>query len=194
MKRLTMATGLFLLLASSLLGSDTPIGEIMLWGSLKVPAGYLPCDGRELKCCDQKYEKLYKAIGNTYGGISNDTFYLPDTRGMFIRGWNQDGSVDAGRALATMQGDAIRNISGYFGGCTDSYGYTGGAFKVGYSTSSKSGSGDKYNYRINFDASNVVPTANENRPKNIALIYLIKYQDVPDKDKYEDTLPPLGNK
>lgn len=37
---------------------------------------------------------------------------LPDLRGEFIRGWDDGLGVDAGREILSIQGDAIRNISG----------------------------------------------------------------------------------
>lgn len=65
-----------------------PIGTIILWtGSLaNIPAGYYPCDGRELiKTFDQK---LFNVIGYRYraeadlpsAGGTVDTFCLPDLR------------------------------------------------------------------------------------------------------------------
>lgn len=43
-----------------------------------VPDGFLLCDGAAYSVED--YPELYEAIGNTYGGVSGDTFCVPDLR------------------------------------------------------------------------------------------------------------------
>lgn len=45
--------------------------------------GWLVCDGRPLP--KNKYLELYNMLGDLYGS-DNDTFNLPDYRGMFLRG------------------------------------------------------------------------------------------------------------
>lgn len=81
-------------------------------------------------------------------------------------------------ALGVAQGDAIRNIWGTFG--TSSQGYwwsASGAFYQSGGTYYGNGANaiDNSCY-VNFDASRIVPTANENRPINKAVLYLIKAQ------------------
>ena len=109
---------------------------------------------------------------------------LPDMRGEFIRGWDNGRGVDAGRGVLSVQGDAIRNITGKFK-ITDVFAndYLTGAFKdISVPSNSRN---EKlhlttepplYEYphaeSIGFDASQVVPTANENRPRNIAYHYI----------------------
>jgi microcystin-dependent protein len=59
---------------------STPfVGEIRLFGFLRVPVGWLACDGRQLSIA--QYETLYALIGTIYGGNGQTTFALPDMRG-----------------------------------------------------------------------------------------------------------------
>lgn len=55
------------------------IGEIRLFAGTTVPAGWLPCDGRELHI--DAYNDLYSLIMNTYGGNGFSTFALPNLGG-----------------------------------------------------------------------------------------------------------------
>lgn len=105
----------------------------------------------------------------------------PDYRGVFLRGYGNVTSTHFGitthssESLGILQGDSIRNIVGK----TDNIpiralGYTSGAFFSSevYATGGSNPGGA--NGFINFNASLVVPTSNENRPINKAVHYLIK--------------------
>lgn len=108
---------------------------------------------------------------------------LPDIGGRFAREWRPEQSDDAGRAAGTRQGDAIRNITGQSnlcsGGGSDSTNVGGvvfsgnGCFSAESSigahdtTETATQNGGRYRY-LNFDASQTVPTAEENRPLNDA--------------------------
>ena len=95
-----------------------------------------------------------------------------------FRAWTSGaGSREAG----SVQGDAIRNVSGTLGFCTANWGLfiipanlTGGAFKIS-DTKETVGSPTSIsptpenNAYVEFDISRVVPTAGENRPSNITL-------------------------
>ncbi len=115
---------------------------------------------------------------------------MPDHRGEFLRGWDNGRGVDDGRALGSHQGDAIRNITGSMGlvGHVASVHYgpawgnapsLSGAIDVarGWAQNSTTPVGNADPNAINgftFDASKVVPTANENRPRNNAVMVIIK--------------------
>lgn len=111
---------------------------------------------------------------------TNDT---PDLRGEFIRGWDNSRGIDINRTLGSNQSDAIRNIEGYFeiGRAYDSGPIsvltTSGVFEriIGSGTGKGADyqSGSEYG-RVVFNVSKVVPTANENRPRNVALLYCVK--------------------
>lgn len=51
----------------------------------------MPCDGREIS--KTAYAELYRIIGGTWGETTS-TFFLPDLRGQFVRGWDDGDGVD----------------------------------------------------------------------------------------------------
>ncbi|WP_407072688.1 phage tail protein [Pectobacterium carotovorum] len=135
------------------------------------PGAVAPADW--LKCNGQQFDKAqYPILTSRY-----PSGFLPDLRGEFVRGWDDGRSADAGRALLSVQGDAIRNIVGTIGQLNDRVNEqeTTGVFDANKYTGSNSGlTGGRGGRIVTFDASNVVPTANENRPRNIAFNYIVR--------------------
>ena len=114
------------------------------------------------------YPKLAKVI---------PSLTLTEARGEFPRIWDDGRGVDNGRALLSIQGDAIRNITGNVGVYSDGLlTYASGVFSLGSSSSNKNNpiAGSGANAYATFDASKVVPTASENRPRNIAFNFLVR--------------------
>lgn len=114
---------------------------------------------------------------------------IPDMRGEFPRIWDDGRGVDAGRALLSAQGDATRNITG---GATSSN-YSGwlangelkdtdgkGAIKINsvgprvYASATTTGGVSTNWFFWDFSSDRVVPTAAENRPRSIALNFLVR--------------------
>lgn len=95
---------------------------------------------------------------------------VPDLRGVFLRGHGGNSA-----ALGIQQSDAIRNIYGSIAGYNGGIRAMNGAFKWGWNENATS-AGNNFNIPsgVYFDASLVVPTANENRPVNQAVRYLIR--------------------
>lgn len=95
----------------------------------------------------------------------------PDLRGYFLRGKTDE------RALGSFQEDAQQKITGNFATTNRDNigGDAGGAFKrIGdYSSKFKLGADDNWGQNINFDSSRQVRTAEENRPKNYAVHFII---------------------
>lgn len=154
-----------------------------------IPYGWMLCDGSEISRTE--YVNLYNAIGVCWGtGDGATTFNIPDLRGMFLRGVSGDSGNDAdadkrivlndnggntGNQVGSYQSDAIRNITGSFSGTTK-YDVSG-AFEQ-TSTSYNSAWDHNvgfYHQNTSFDVSRVVPTGNDNRPKNVYVNYIIKY-------------------
>lgn len=149
------------------------IGSYLLWSSDRTtPAGFLPADGRRLQ--KSEYIELFDVIGYTYGG-SGEHFNLPKFNdGKFIRGTGGNAA-----SLGIAQDDAIRNITGWFNTEANDNQLADGVFKMGDNVGStqNDGTSDPV-WRIHFDASRVVPVANENRPYNMSVIILIKVKNV----------------
>lgn len=157
---------------------STPSGSIIAFAGTTIPDGYLLCNGQEISRLD--YEDLFEAIGTTYGSTSVTTFKVPDLSGKFIRGngsttFNSGGKgniTHTSAQLGITQGDTIRNITGTFRGGLWS---ASGVFSFNnQGLGSVVGAGNRYG-TTDFNASSVVPTANENRPINMAMNYIIKY-------------------
>lgn len=161
------------------------IGDIIAFYGSTAPEGTLVCNGAAIS--RTTYSELFGVIGTTAGaGDGSTTFNLPDLRGLFLRGLNGANAA----ALGVEQGDTIRNIT------------AGAIFRV---QSTDTTTGDIYNaasgaliqqatdtngtldtlmsrsslrasQKLVFDASAVVPTADENRPVNTAVLYCMIYE------------------
>ncbi|VEJ54294.1 phage tail protein [Pragia fontium] len=134
------------------------------------PLGYLKCNGAKFD--KEKYPEL--AMGYPSG-------VLPDLRGEFIRGWDDGRGVDSGREILRAQGDAIRDITGTLLGVLSNApdqesvnSYVKGAFSAKLLFGGAAMAGTAYRYDATFASSRVVPTANENRPRNIAFLYIVR--------------------
>ncbi|MFJ5421368.1 phage tail protein [Pectobacterium parvum] len=144
---------------------DFPAGAPIPYPLSTPPAGWIKCNG-------QSFDKSrYPILASLY-----PSGFLPDLRGEFVRGWDDGRGADAGRALLSAQGDAIRNITGQFNVVDRQNAVLSGAF----AHSSRAGAAISGNFvgvyhsDVTFDASKVVPTANETRPRNIAFNYIVR--------------------
>lgn len=148
-----------------------PIGAVIPWPGSTPPNGWLECNGQVFNTGSNP--KLYSVLGRNV---------VPDYRGLFLRGWAHGSGAndpDAGRGLGSIQGDAIRNLTGYFPadiGQSSWIGrYVGGVFRdSGPLTAGDNGSRGGEVRKYTLDASRQVPTAAENRPRNISVMYIIK--------------------
>ena len=166
-----------------------PPGAVMAFAMQAPPIGWLACDGSAVS--RTQYKNLFDAIGTTFGaGDGSTTFNLPDLRGEFIRGWDNNRGVDPGRQFGSWQEDALQNITGSItvkptssiqfltdGGQSSII--TEGALGItSYSNKMSIDNGPTttlYPDGIFFDASRSARTASETRPRNVALLYCIKY-------------------
>ncbi len=68
---------------------DLLLGSIATFAMPEPPEGWLVCDGQEVS--RQTYARLFAKIGTTFGeGDYEETFNLPDLRGVFVRGWDEE--------------------------------------------------------------------------------------------------------
>ena len=149
-----------------------PVGTIVAWPVATNPEdmdNWLECNGQSIS--PSVYPELFAVVGGQ----------VPDLRGLFLRGYGAQTSSHYGSVvhqsgeLGMVQGDAIRNITGSSGDSPNSGAYYYGALAGGAGGARKfAGEGLRGRSAINFDASRVVPTAEENRPVNTAVRYLIR--------------------
>lgn len=145
--------------------SAYPVGAPIPWPTSVPPTGFLAMTGQSFSATT--YPKL---------AIAYPALVIPDMRAEFIRGWDNGRGIDAGRLLLSLQGDAIREITGRSNGIVHFVNsVTTGAFQ---SASTGAGvvlsSGGSPADDLLFKASNVVPTASENRPRNITFNYIVR--------------------
>lgn len=146
-------------------------GTIKMWGTSNAPVGWLELNGQAFdKSKNPTLATLYPS------GV------VPDIRGQFVRAWDHGAGVDSdsSRGILSTQGDAIRNLTGNIYGTAHFVGSGGnGVFlekrRVNWTDipAAPEGKGSA-TFDTNFDASRQVPTAAENRPKNVVLMYIIK--------------------
>ncbi|HDR1127419.1 TPA: phage tail protein [Pasteurella multocida] len=137
----------------------------------EIPDGWIAFDSIQSTVTQSSYPELYTHLVVKYGSIAQ----VPLAEDRFIR--------NAGRGLnvGKTQEDAIRNIKGQI--TIDDYSREtiNGAFKfIGEGTAAGNRGGGTL---IEFDASRVVPTADENRPKSIVLKLCIKA-----KNSFDDVI------
>ena len=158
---------------------DAP-GVIKLFAGDTPPEGHLVCNGSAISRA--AYPELFAAIGTRYGaGDGVSTFNLPNTEDRFPR------FAGGELVVGEKQGDAIRNIEGAFnihGGNNSGTGT--GSIQSARGVMLPETPQDKYSNpaflsgtnswaTVRLDTSLVVPTADENRPKAIALLACIRY-------------------
>jgi microcystin-dependent protein len=123
-----------------------PTGAVFTMATSTVPAGYLECNGAAVS--RTSYATLFGLISTNYGaGDGSTTFNLPDLRGEFIRGWDNGRGVDSGRTIGSFQDKDTSTAA--------------------HTHSPGAGAGTGGSTTITFPLTN--------RPRNRALMYVIKY-------------------
>jgi hypothetical protein len=141
-----------------------PPGTVVSYAASTVPTGWLECNGAAIS--RTTYASLFAAIGTVFGiGNGSSTFNLPDLRGYFVRGYDNSRGVDPSREFGSNQTDDNKSHAHYAYGDLDVSGGGTGRFK--WVTDVQ---GSWPTTRKVSDAGGL-----ESRPKNIALMFLIKY-------------------
>lgn len=90
-----------------------PPGCIMMYAGINEPESWIFCDGRSLN--KDNYSELYAALQDDYGnciyGENYNTFFIPDLRSEFVRGWSDDDKSDVGNTKTANVGEHDHNIS-----------------------------------------------------------------------------------
>lgn len=172
------------------------VGAVMAFAANAAPTGWVKCNGAAVNRTGT-YARLWtfaqasgnlaasegaKQAGQFGPGNGTTTFTLPDLRGEFVRGWADDRSVDTGRVIGTAQGDDYKQHSH---GVTDPghthqiLGNTGVNNDIRVTIAAGSGSGDSDNTQsatTGITINNSPTTGGtETRPRNVALLYCVKY-------------------
>lgn len=145
---------------------ETQVGTLGYYYGTTDPQNALICNGRTIRYSDYPLLVVHlntiQQTGNPQADIK-----IPDCRGYFLRGLGGHSAK-----LGVPQADAIRNVTGAFGQWASS-----GRGPFRYTQDSRLHesirSGATTNNVIDFDLSRVVPTAEENRPVNIAYNIII---------------------
>lgn len=99
--------------AVSTVAGGMPTGAIAMWSTQTPPTGWLECNGSEINRLS--YPLLFAVIGTTFGsGNGSTTFNLPESRGLFPRGWNHSST----RSSPYKDLDASSRIAAATGGLT----------------------------------------------------------------------------
>jgi microcystin-dependent protein len=156
-------------------GAAIPAGAVMPFAMNSAPSGWLAADGSAVS--RTTYSALWTALGTTsspYGqGDGSTTFNLPDLRGYFVRGSGTNSDGTASGAFGAKQADALKShthpYSDYYERSAVSYanGLDGSATRLGVNGFSNTGLSTPRTTSATGDT--------ETRPKNIAMLYCIKF-------------------
>ncbi|HIH5393023.1 TPA: phage tail protein [Citrobacter freundii] len=155
------------------------IGVPFFWPSASMPNTLIP------EWSDMVFLKLNNATFSaaTYPKLALiwPSLTLTESRGEFIRIWDDGRGVDQGRGLLSAQNDAIRNITGSLAGVAalESSAASGFVSQTQSSNPKRIATGissDEMRIAdLQFSAVNAgVPTANENRPRNISFNFIVR--------------------
>jgi len=174
-------------LSAGALGQFMPVGAVIQFSGTTLPANWLECDGSAIsRATYVDLNTLYSNDGYLWGnGNGTTTFNLPDLRGYFLRGRSTGAAVDPDgpRALANVQADAIKDHKHFefANASVDIANPIDNASQAAKHTTS--GSADAGEAIITKSATAATlgltsdPTAGgatETRPKNVAIIYIVK--------------------
>jgi hypothetical protein len=138
----------------------TLVGMIVAWGGGTAPAGWLECNGQSTAA----YPQLGKVVGAS----------VPDLRGEFIRGWDHGRQVDPGRSIRSFQ-DEDTNLSNI--NIDVQIGVRDTNFTCdnqGAPCTATDLRGVSY-WKTGHLRLNSATGGDETRPRNIALMYIIKH-------------------
>jgi microcystin-dependent protein len=171
------------------------VGSVIAFATETPPLGFLQCDGSTVS--RTTYSSLFSVIGTTFGiGDGSTTFEIPDLRGEFIRGWDNGAGNDPDSGSRTDSGDGTTgdNVGTKQSYKTEDHKHAtpfsaGGTGNIGYDstgafgTSATSFTRDKRDSNAGDTGTNAAwltndtleSTSGETRPRNVYMMYCIKY-------------------
>lgn len=157
-----------------------PVGSIVAMATRVVPTGYLECNGNTVSRTN--YADLFSKIGTTFGtGDGSTTFNLPDLRGEFIRGFDSGRGIDSSRQFGSNQTESFKSHNHKNGVCDDALGSGTSANVYGETLEGIPGTAEGRNQTSSGGLTNArqgftsTEGGVETRPRNVALMYVIKY-------------------
>ncbi|WP_415843421.1 phage tail protein, partial [Xenorhabdus thuongxuanensis] len=137
-------------------GSALPVGVPIPWPLATPPAGWIKCNGATFTAAQ------YPELARVYPSLR-----LPDLRGEFIRGWDDSGKIDPGRALLSLQSGSVGRHDHAFNQTWGATGpdSTGGRYPV---------SADTNGAALDLPIYTDYYGGNETRPRNIAFNYIVR--------------------
>ena len=175
-------------LSFAALPQAVPTGSVHMMATTTVPSGYLKCNGAAVS--RTTYADLFAIVGTAHGaGNGSSTFNVPDLRGEFVRGWDDSRGVDSGRNFGSAQSDQNQQHN-HSASATSTVNDPGHIHQVQYSNSDSgdgvieesgtglSGQEPTLSATTGITVSTSVSIGNsggsEARPRNIAMMYVIK--------------------
>ena len=176
--------------------NGVPVGSVFCMAVATVPSGYLECDGTAVS--RTTYAALFAVIGTQYGNPNSTQFRVPDLRGEFVRGYDNGRGVDSGRSINDPQGSQYgqhnHNVSASSSSSVSDPGHSH-SMSVGFFNSVNSGGALSFkdagtSNRINSNTTGIsvststsisqsnrggTDNSSETRPRNIAMMYIIKF-------------------
>ena len=158
-------------------GASVPTGSVITWLTATPPSGYLECDGSVIN--RTTYASLFAVIGTSFGvGDGSTTFGLPDFRGEFLRGFDNGAGNDPDAASRTDRGDGTTgdNVGTKQADATDVNGLSASTTATENAQSLQPNTGGAHDLSRGPSAVvTVSSTDNETRPRNVAVMYCIKF-------------------
>ena len=153
-------------------------GTIQPWPVSTVPSGYLECNGALV--LKATYAALYNVLkdggASCIYGESGLSFYLPDYRGYFLRGWSHGQATDPDKANRTNRGDGT---AGDFVGTKQASDYLAHTHPIspigtGWTSGSRFDGYADGSAADRTTGTSPVTGGNETRPLNINVMWIIK--------------------
>ena len=164
-----------------------PAGSVIPFAGTVAPSGWLFCNGQVLdSIANPQYAALFAAIGTAFGGTGANSFNVPDTRGVFVRGAGSQtisgetytATLGASQRDATAVNGLTVTAVGDHAHTTTNSGTAGGAYtnpalRLTWTTDSTfintytTSSAGAHTHALTGDT--------ETRPANVAMNYIIRY-------------------